>query len=225
MEVNVNSVRSPPGIWEGQLLHLLSLIVFLPIVGMIWNLMDKPFPMVFWICIVIPISHQVFVWLSWRLELLSSSISKTIGFEFYLVVFFALFGGRFVSILWLAHLDEGSLNLPIYPRVFFTSIAVIPGLYALYSVKRYFGMARAAGADHFEEKYRSMPLVKEGIFRFTKNAMYVYAFLIFWAIALAYNSAAALLAVAFSHVYIWVLYYSTEKSDIEFIYGANHQNS
>ena len=217
----MNSFKRPPGIWEGQLFHLASIVVLLPIVGLIWNWMDKPFPTVFWLCIVIPVLHQVFVWLSWRLALLSSSTGKTIVFKFYLVVFFTLFGGRFVSVFWLAHLDKDSLGLSIYPRVFFTSIALIVGLYAMYSIRRYFGMARAAGADHFDQKYRSMALVNEGIFRFTKNAMYVYAFLLFWALAIGYNSASALLAVAFSHVYIWVLYYSTEKPDMDFIYGSS----
>jgi len=82
-------------------------------------------------------------------------------------------------------------------------------------------MVRAAGADHFDERYRSMPFVKQGIFRFTDNAMYLYAFLLFWAIAVGFNSAAALVVAAFSHLYIWVLFYSTEKPDIDFIYGAS----
>ncbi|MCH2115792.1 MAG: hypothetical protein MK171_12890 [Pirellulales bacterium] len=109
-----------------------------------------------------PVAHQVFVWLAWRLELRSSLTSRAIGFRGYLVGFFLLFGGRFISL-------------------------GVPGIYAAYSVQTYFGMIRAAGADHFDARYRQMPLVWEGIFRFTQNGMYVYAFLLFWAIAMGFN--------------------------------------
>ena len=89
----------------------------------------------------------------------------------------------------------------------------------MYSVRRYFGMVRAAGADHFDARYRAMPLVDEGIFRFTKNGMYVYAFLLFWAIATGFDSMAALAVVAFSHVYIWIHFFATEKPDMNYLYG------
>ena len=137
----------------------------------------------------------------------------------YIAIFFTLFSGRFISVFWLAYVDKGSLKLPFYPQMVFTFLALVPGLYAIYSVKRYFGMVRAAGADHFDESYRNMPFVKEGIFRFTGNAMYVYAFLIFWSFAIGFNSILALIIAAFSHVYIWVLFYSTEKPDMDFIYS------
>lgn len=91
----------------------------------------------------------------------------------------------------------------------------------MYSVKRYFGMIRAAGADHFEPRYRDMPLVSQGIFRFTSNGMYVYAFLLFWTIAVGFNSTAALTVAAFSHAYIWVHFYATEKPDMDFLYASN----
>jgi protein-S-isoprenylcysteine O-methyltransferase Ste14 len=81
-------------------------------------------------------------------------------------------------------------------------------------------MVRASGADHFDPKYRELPLVKEGIFRFTDNGMYIYAFLLFWAIATGFNSAAALIVAAFSHVYIWVHFYATEKPDMGFLYPS-----
>ena len=91
----------------------------------------------------------------------------------------------------------------------------------MYSVTRYFGMARATGADHFDLRYRGMPLVKEGIFRFTNNGMYLYAFFLFWTIAIGFNSVAALIVTAFSHAYIWVHFYATEKPDMEFLYASS----
>ena len=89
----------------------------------------------------------------------------------------------------------------------------------MYSVSRYFGMMRAAGADHFDPRYRDLPLVKEGIFRFTNNGMYIYAFLLFWAIAVGFNSSAALAVAVFSHAYIWVHFFATEKPDMDYLYG------
>ena len=80
-------------------------------------------------------------------------------------------------------------------------------------------MIRAAGADHFDSQYRDLPLVREGIFRLTPNAMYFFGFFLFWAIAIGFNSAAGLAVAGFSHVYIWVHFYVTEKPDMEFLYA------
>ena len=142
------------------------------------------------------------------------------GFGGYLIVFFLLFGGRFISLAFLAYLDRGSLGLAPEPRMLITSILLVPGLYAIYSVKRYFGMARAAGGDHFEQRFRDMPLVEDGIFRFTRNGMYLYAFLLFWGIAICLNSLTALTVAAFSHAYIWVHFHATEKPDMKFLYAS-----
>ncbi|MGI9240890.1 MAG: methyltransferase, partial [Verrucomicrobiales bacterium] len=179
-----------------------------------------PYAVAFWIAIALPIAHQIFVWLAWRLELQSTAVSGWLGFRGYLVCFFLLFGGRFLSLFVLAWLDRGSLGLPVLPRAVATAITVLPGVYAMYSVKRYFGMARAAGGDHFYQRFRDLPMVREGIFRFTSNGMYFYAFLLFWAVALGLNSAAALTVAAFSHTYIWVHFYATEKPDMDYLYGG-----
>ena len=142
------------------------------------------------------------------------------GFRGYVACFFLLFGGRFLSLFALAWMDHGSLHLQILPRAVVTGILTVLGVYAMYSVMRFFGMARAAGADHFDPRYRTMPLVSEGIFRFTSNGMYLYAFLLFWAIAVGFNSSAALTVAAFSHAYIWVHFYATEKPDMDFLYSS-----
>jgi len=209
----------PPGIWIGQTLHFACLAALLALVWAAWTNLGKPFPAAFWIAVAFPVVHQVFVWLAWRLELRSSTISETIGFSGYVACFFLLFGGRFVSLLALAWLDRGSLGLDTVPQAVATTLLALPGIYAMYSVMRYFGLARAAGADHFDRRYRDMPLVREGIFRFTRNGMYLHAFLLFWAIAVGFNSMAAAAVAAFSHAYIWVHFYSTEKPDMDFLYG------
>ena len=214
------TAKTPPGIWVGQPHHVVCLALLLAVVWVGWIALGKPFPAAFWIAIAVPVMHQVFVWLAWRLELRFSATSKSIGFRGYLVFFFLLFGGRFMSLLALAWMDRGSLTLQILPQAIVTIPLVLLGIYAIYSVKRYFGMVRAAGADHFDPRYRDMPLVSEGIFRFTSNGMYLYAFLLFWAIGVGFNSTAALLVAAFSHAYIWVHFYVTEKPDMDFLYAS-----
>ena len=209
-----------PGIWTGQWLHSICLLPLLAVVWAVWTYLGEPFPIGFWTAVSFPIVHQVFVWLAWRLELLSSATSKTIGFGGYITCFFLLFGGRFVSLFALAWMDRGSLHLQTLPRIVLTGIMTLLGVYAMYSVKRFFGMARAAGADHFDPRYRNMRFVREGIFRYTSNGMYVYAFLLFWAIAVGFNSSAALAVAAFSHAYIWVHFYATEKPDMDYSYSS-----
>ena len=121
----------------------------------------------------------------------------------------------------LALADRGSLHLGAFQRISITGLFAVIGIYAIYSVLRYFGLKRAAGADHFDPRYRDMPFVRQGVFRFTSNGMYLYAFLLFWAIAIGLNSSAALAVAAFSHAYIWVHFYSTEKPDMDFIYSSS----
>lgn len=212
---------TPPGIWKGQWLHFSSGALLLALVWITWTFLGKPFPATFWSAVAFPIAHQIYVWLAWRLELRSSAISKTIGFHGYLAIFFLLFGGRFITLAALGWLDRGSLRLPLIPQLILSAILILIGLYAMYSVQRYFGIARAAGADHFDPRYRDMPLVNKGIFRFTSNGMYVYAFSLFWAFAIVFNSAAALLVAAFSHTHIWLHFYCTEKPDMDFLYGSS----
>ena len=215
----MTATKIPPGIWVGQTLHFVCAAILIVFVWVAWRLGGQPFPVTFWIAVAVPVVHQMFVWLAWRLELRSSAISKAIGFRGYLACFFLLFVSRFISLFALAWMDRGSLNLHALLQTIVTALLVLFGGSAAYSVKRYFGMRRAAGADHFDRRYRDMPLVKEGIFQFTDNGMYVYAFLLFWAIAVGFNSTAALTVAAFSHAYIWVHFFATEKPDMDYLYA------
>jgi len=215
--------KTTMGLWVGQPLHFICLALLLVLVYVAWGFLGRPFPVVFWIAGAFPVVHQVYVWLAWRLEIQSGATSKAIGFNAYVVLFFVLFSGRFISLVALAWVDRGSLNLNTNLVIILTVLLALPGIYAMHSVKQYFGMARAAGADHFEARYRTMPLVKKGIFRYTSNGMYLYAFFLFWAIAMGFNSSAALLVAAFSHAYIWVHFLATEKPDMEFLYNAGNE--
>ncbi len=213
------SAMTPPAFFKGQRLHFAALSGLLIVVGGVWMTLGHPVPLLFWAAVAVPIVHQVFVWLAWRSELRHASVSRTIGFRGYLILFFLLFGARFVTLALLAFADRGTLPIDPEVRLVLTLALLVPGGYAIYSVQRYFGMARAAGADHFDPQYRSMPLVKQGIFRFTNNGMYLYAFALFWAIALGFASFSGLVVAAFSHAYIWVHFYATERPDMRYLYG------
>ena len=115
--------------------------------------------------------------------------------------------------------NRGTLAIDPVIGIVISAILLLPSAYLLYSIKRYFGFDRAFGIDHFDASYRDMPLVRQGIFTWTPNAMYVFGFFILWVPAFLFQSLAALMVAAFSHLYIWVHYYCTEKPDMERIYG------
>jgi len=178
----------------------------------------------FLLALSVPIVHQVFVWLAWRSELCYGFLTKWLGsnaFLAYRIVFFVLFLSRPFTLVLLATADHDTLAIPVLVRIVLCTILALPAAYTFYSVVRYFGLARASGADHFDEAYRHMPMVQKGMFRYSSNAMYTYAFLIFWVIGIACASWASLVVAAFSHAYIWVHYFCTERPDMDLLYGKS----
>ncbi len=171
------------------------------------------------------IVHQVYVWFCWRTELHARLLTRLLGtaaFNTYAVIFAVMILARPLLITALAISNESTF--PPDPRIM-TAIAVVlafPAVYLAYSVKKYFGVRRAFGIDHFDPSYRSAPLVRQGIFRFSANAMYVYGLLFLWIPGLLWSSIAALCIALFSHLYIWVHYYHTEEPDMKRIY--NHES-
>lgn len=217
--------------FKGQTAHLLLLIVLLVAACRLVDvdrLAERRLFAVgshiwFLIALSIPIVHQVYVWLAWRSELCFGSLTRRFGshaFRIYRTVFMALLLSRPLSILLLATADHDSIELSYLVRVPICLMLVLPAGYTLYCVIRYFGLSRAAGIDHFDDRYRSKPLVRKGIFKYTSHSMYTFGFLILWAIAVAGASWAAGVASAFSHAYIWVHYFCTERPDMRSIYGA-----
>jgi hypothetical protein len=101
------------------------------------------------------------------------------------------------------------------------ALFLVPALWTMHSVKKYFGFARALGGDHFFERYRAMPMVREGAFKYSSNAMYSFVFIGLWGIALLLGSQAALAVVLFQHAYIWVHWYCTEQPDGVVLYGQS----
>ena len=164
-----------------------------------------------------PLIHQTFVWICWRSELCWKSISNTIGFKGYVVIFFILIISRLSAIV-LCFVDYGSLYKPSFLAWILSIILFIPGVYTMYSVKKYFGFLRAAGADHFDLKYRDMPFEKRGIFKWSSNAMYVFAIAIPLAFAVATGSKSMFIVAIYTYISIWLHYFCTEKEDFKYIY-------
>jgi hypothetical protein len=188
--------------------------------GQLWGVSTQTW---LWIAVAIPVLHQIVVALLWRAELYHHKMTEWFGdkaFLIYKVLFTILFVGRPITLILLGISNANTLNLnPVisYPIAI---ILFILFAYTMYSVVHYFGMDRAYGIDHFNPSiYKDKPFVKQGMFKYTNNAMYKFGFLGLWVIGFAFLSKAVLLAAAFNHLYIWVHFYFTELPDIQHIYG------
>lgn len=210
--------------------HLLFLVILLVgvaalarddvLTGQLWGISTQAW---LWIAIAVPVAHQIIVGVIWRGQLYHNWMKNVFGengFFVYKIIFTILFVARPISIILLGISNRNTLPLDPILAYVLAVILFIPAAYGMYSVVHYFGIDRAYGIDHFEpEIYRDKPFVKQGMFKYTDNAMYKIVFLILWVIALAFLSQAALLVAAFSHIYIWVHFYFTELPDIRHIYN------
>lgn len=174
----------------------------------------------FLIAMFMPLLHQAYVWICWRSELCWKSITNTIGFKGYVILFFILIILRFSAIV-LCFVDYASLYKPSWFAWILAIIIFIPGAYTMYSVKKYFGFLRAAGADHFDTKYKDIPFERRGIFKWTPNAMYVFGIGIPFAFAIAAGSKSMFVVAIYTYVSIWLHYYFTEREDFKIIYENN----
>ncbi|NND15686.1 MAG: hypothetical protein HKN89_05130 [Eudoraea sp.] len=188
--------------------------------GSLWGITTQAW---LFLALLVPILHQVYVLLCWRLELFGKRLSAWFGepaFTYYKRGFTILILARPLTIIPLAIANKQTLNLDPVLALVLSIVLLIPAIYLFYSVKRFFGFDRAFGIDHFEpEKYRDIPLVNKGIFKYTDNGMYTFGFLILYLPALIWFSKAALVVAIFQHLYIWVHHFFTEKPDMDFIYG------
>jgi len=222
--------------FEKQGQHYLVLIVLLlgvwflaagnVLSGQLWGVRTTTW---LWIAIATPVLHQIAVALLWRAELYRHKMTDWFGdqaFPAFKVIFTLLFAGRPITLVLLGISNANSLTLNSAVSYSIAVILFVPFAYTMYSVVRYFGLDRAYGADHFDPSlYKGKPFVKQGMFKFTNNAMYKFGFLGLWVIAFAFQSKAALLAAAFNHLYIWVHFYFTELPDIRHIYGSQSKES
>lgn len=173
--------------------------------------------------VAVPVVHQIYVWLLWRIELYGQWLTRALGsaaFPAFMAGFSVLFLGRFLVLIALSISNRHSLQIDVRLMSILTAMCIIPGIYTMYSVRRYFGFKRAYGADHFFDEYRKIPLVDKGIFIYTSNGMYIFGFLLFYVPGLVAMSKAALTVAAFGHIYIWAHFFCTELPDMRFIYAG-----
>jgi hypothetical protein len=216
-------------LFERQLQHILLLVCLIPgaiylalpaLDGTSWlGISDTAW---FYALILVVLVHQIVVWFVFRTQLVFSLFSRLFGRYDMIVwgaIFLPLLFLRPILTVGLGLADLGSLKLIGGLRIVLGLVLLLPFGYTMWSFERYFSVPRALGGDHFRQRYREMPLVKEGAFRYSSNAMYSFGFLFLWSIALLTGSRAALGAALFQHAYIWVHMYCTEEPDMQVIYG------
>ena len=220
-------------LFDKQIYHFIALILLVlgvcaladgtALFGQLWGVSTYTW---LWLSITVPVLHQVYVWFAWRTQLKYSLISRIFGesgFRVYRIGFTVLFASRLIFIILLSLSNRNSIVLSSGFSYALSVVFILLSGYLFYSVRTYFGFERAYGIDHFDESYRHLPFVREGIFKYTSNAMYTFGFLVLWVPGLIFFSKAALLAACFNHVYIWVHYYTTELPDIRYIYGSRNK--
>ena len=176
-----------------------------------------------WISIAVPIIHQVYALFAWRGQLHYNWMKRIFGEKAFLIwgiTFFILFSARPISVIGLAIANRDTIAISTPIRIVLAVLCTPPVIYLAYSIHKYFSIERALGIDHFEpEESKIRPFVREGIFRWTPNAMYKFGFLALWIPGLLLLSRTALLSALFSHLYIWAHFYFTELPDMHHIYG------
>ena len=165
-----------------------------------------------------PLLHQGYVWLCWRSELCWKTISRTIGFKAYVLIFFIIAILRLFSV-GLCFADYGTWFTPGWIAWSISVLIFIPFIYTIYSIKKYFGFLRATGIDHFDPNYKNIPFEKRGIFKWSSNAMYTFAIPVFFGFAFSSGSKAMFIFAAYSFIGTWLHYFCTEKEDFKVIYG------
>ncbi len=227
----MTQIKSPSSsFFEGQFIHLACLLVMLLLLYLVSSMQQFGYgeflgvPTNIWVisAVLNAVIHQVYVMLCWRMELDGKKLTRVLGsqtFQIYQVGFAIFIIMRPILAFSLGWSNRGTLNIEPWFGYLIALILFIPSVYLVYCIRRYFGFDRAFGIDHFDVSYRAMPLVRQGIFNWTPNAMYVFGFLMLWVPAFLFQSIAALCVAAFSHAYIWVHYYCTEQPDMRRIYG------
>ncbi len=217
--------------FEKQIWHFLGALLMLTVAryavaapglldGEFWSISARTW---FWWGIWSAIGHQLYVMLVWRSQLHFAWVTRRFGergFDLYGRGFGLWTLIRFGSLVGLALATPDTLTGSRTSLITLAALIIALVSYLMYSVLRYFSINRALGADHFEERYRSMGFEKRGIFRFVNNGMYIFGLLALWLPGILLASRAALIAGLLSHAYIWVHYFSTEKPDIAHIYSG-----
>lgn len=172
--------------------------------------------------IILAIVHQVMVAVVFRLQLHRGVLTRLFGerdLEIWTKMFLPLLVARPITVILTGWADDTSINEPRWAELLVGLALIALAAWVMHSVLKHFTIRRAVGGDHFRDEIAALPMVREGAFKFTSNAMYGLAFFGLWGIALLFDSWNALVVAFFQHCYIWVHWYCTEKSDMEWLYG------
>ena len=168
--------------------------------------------------------HQAYIAFLARLELYLGKIRAWFGsdgFPIFKVGFFLLSLTRLATVIPISLATVNTLPVPRSVSVALIVVTAPFILWTFYSFVFYFGIDRAACADHFDPAYRGGALEKMGIFRFLSNPGYSIGILIIYHAGLMWQSSLGLVAAAAHHAFVWCAYYSFERPDMKEIYGPN----
>lgn len=175
------------------------------------------------VSIVLAGLHQMVVAIGFRLQLHRNWLTNLFGdrdMHVWAMIFMPLLAARPITLILIGWSDTTAITEWRAPEIALGLALIGVAIWGMHSVLVYFTLPRALGGDHFRDSYGDMPLVREGAFRFTANAMYVIVFLGLWGIALGFGSWNALVVALFQHAFIWVHMYCTEGPDMRWIYGS-----
>lgn len=223
----MSATRGP---FHGQVAHGLALLALLAALGAArrlpgfsegaWLGVSTPA----WVALAVlnAVAHQVWVALGWRLELCGGRLTRALGsaaWPVFAAGFAVLIAARPLLAVALAVANAGTLGIDPRAAHAVALALALPLVWLAYSMHRWFGVLNAFGRDHFDPALRQRGLVRRGIFRYVPNAMYTVGFLALWIPPVATRSVAGLAVAAFSHAYVWVHWFCTEKPDLERLYG------
>lgn len=215
-------------LFEGQAQHLG--ITLLMITGALSLLVPAPGSQLLWlsatdwakVSIALAVLHQGIVAIVFRLQLHHNFMTRLFGdrdMRIWAIIFLPLLLARPLTVL-LTGLSDTQPITPYREAEIALGVALmIPAIWGAHSTLVYFTLPRALGGDHFRDHIAALPMVNQGAFRYTPNAMYGIVFLGLWGIALLCGSWNALIVALFQHAYIWVHMYCTEAPDMGWIYG------
>jgi hypothetical protein len=216
-------------LWKRQGWHAAAVAVLVPTTWLLaapgttgTTLLGMGAPLWLGLALGLGVAHQSFVWACWRSELGWRALTRRLGetgFTLYRVGFAILALSRIAAFVGLAITDAHQLYVPGVLSWVAAALIAAPGIWGSISVKLYFGFTRATGADHFHERYRTMPFVRKGAFKYVPNSMYTLIIPAFFAGGFLSGSQATFALAAFQFAYIGVHYWCTEKPDMELIYG------
>jgi protein-S-isoprenylcysteine O-methyltransferase Ste14 len=176
-----------------------------------------------YITIAVGIFHQSMVAVVFRLQLHFDIMVKLFGdnaLKIWGLMFLPFLGARPLLLVIVGIADYGSLGGDRTMQLIAGGLLFLLIPWTMHSVLKYFTINRALGGDHFDDKYLNMPMVNEGAFKYSNNAMYTFVFSGMWGIGLMLGSWNAIILALFYHAYIWVHMYCTEDPDMRILYKS-----